>query len=65
MGAACAGRLPYEHVAFPDAIPPRLAEPPGSTPSMTAAGFAVFVFAAFLIPVPLLAWLDRPRRGRD
>jgi hypothetical protein len=34
---------------------------------MTSTGFAVFAFLAFLIPVPLLAWLDRaPRRsGRE
>lgn len=33
---------------------------------MTAQTFAVFCFAAFVIPVPLLAWLDRPRvKGRD
>jgi hypothetical protein len=29
---------------------------------MSATGFAVFAFAAFLIPVPLLAWLDRAPR---
>ena len=28
---------------------------------MTAQTFAIFCFVAFLIPVPLLAWLDRPR----
>jgi hypothetical protein len=28
---------------------------------MTHAGLAIFVFLAFLVPVPLLAWLDRPR----
>ena len=28
---------------------------------MTAAGLAIFVFLAFLVPVPILAWLDRPR----
>jgi hypothetical protein len=33
---------------------------------MTEAGFAVFVLAAFVLPIPLLAWLDaKPReRGR-
>lgn len=31
---------------------------------MTSTGFAVFACLAFLVPVPLLAWLDRaPRRG--
>jgi len=28
---------------------------------MTVQTFAIFCFLAFLIPVPLLAWLDRPR----
>jgi hypothetical protein len=28
---------------------------------MTSAGLAVFVFLAFLVPVPLLHWLDAPR----
>jgi len=31
---------------------------------MTETGLAIFVLAAFVIPVPLLTWLDRkPRRG--
>jgi len=29
---------------------------------MATAGLAGFVRLAFLIPVPLLTWLDRPRR---
>jgi len=29
---------------------------------MTSSGLAIFVFFAFLVPVPLLTWLDRPRR---
>jgi len=30
---------------------------------MTETGLAVFVLAAFVFPVPLLAWLDaKPRR---
>lgn len=29
---------------------------------MTSAGLAVFVFFAFLLPVPLIHWLDRPRQ---
>jgi hypothetical protein len=29
---------------------------------MTPVGLAVFVVLAFLVPVPILAWLDRPRR---
>jgi hypothetical protein len=28
---------------------------------MTARTFAIICFVAFLIPIPLLAWLDRPR----
>lgn len=31
---------------------------------MTTVGLAVFVFVAFLVPVPLIHWLDSPRRGR-
>jgi hypothetical protein len=27
---------------------------------MTEAGLAVFVLVGFLLPVPILAWLDRP-----
>lgn len=30
--------------------------------SMSETGLALFVLAAFVVPVPLLAWLDR-RRG--
>lgn len=29
---------------------------------MSAIGFALFVVAAFAVPVPILVWLDRPRR---
>ena len=29
---------------------------------MTVTGLAIFVFFAFLVPVPLIHWLDRPRR---
>ncbi len=29
---------------------------------MSNAGLAVFVLVGFLLPVPLLAWLDRPRK---
>ena len=32
--------------------------------SVTVTGLAVFVILAFLLPVPVLAWLDRPSRGR-
>jgi hypothetical protein len=32
---------------------------------MTVAGLAIFVFVAFLVPVPLLDWLDRPARSAD
>jgi len=28
---------------------------------MTPAGFAIFCLVGFLLPVPILAWLDRPR----
>jgi hypothetical protein len=28
---------------------------------MSSSGLALFVLLAFLLPVPLLAWLDRPR----
>lgn len=30
---------------------------------MTPSGFAVFALVGFLLPVPILAWLDRPRKG--
>ena len=32
---------------------------------MTAVGFGLFCFIGFLVPVPLLAWLDRPLRRRS
>jgi len=35
--------------------------------AMTEAGLAVFVVVGFLLPVPILTWLDRPvnrPRGR-
>jgi hypothetical protein len=28
---------------------------------VTTAALAIIVFLAFLLPVPLLAWLERPR----
>jgi hypothetical protein len=28
---------------------------------MSSSGLALFVLLAFVLPVPLLAWLDRPR----
>ena len=31
---------------------------------MTEAGLAVFVLAAILIPVPILAWLDKKPRAK-
>jgi hypothetical protein len=31
---------------------------------MTATGIAVLVLIGFVIPVPFLVWLDRPRRKR-
>jgi hypothetical protein len=30
---------------------------------MSETGFGLFCLLGFLIPVPLLAWLDRPRRS--
>ena len=30
---------------------------------MTTTAFAILVLLLFLLPVPLLAWLDRPKRG--
>lgn len=29
---------------------------------MSATMFAIVCLASFLVPVPILAWLDRPRR---
>ncbi len=29
---------------------------------MSPQAFAIYCFLGFLVPVPLLAWLDRPRR---
>ena len=31
---------------------------------MSSTGIALFVFLGFALPIPLLAWLDRPRRAR-
>ena len=31
---------------------------------MSSTGIALFVFFAFALPIPLLAWLDRPRKDR-
>jgi hypothetical protein len=31
---------------------------------MTPVGFAVFALVGFLLPVPILAWFDRPKRNR-
>ncbi len=31
---------------------------------MTPIGFAIFCLFGFLAPVPLLAWLDRPKKAR-
>jgi hypothetical protein len=30
---------------------------------MTSTGLAIFVFLAFLLPVPIIHFLDAPRRG--
>jgi hypothetical protein len=32
---------------------------------MTPVGFGLFCLIGFLLPVPFLAWLDRPRRRKD
>jgi hypothetical protein len=32
---------------------------------MSPNGLAIFVFFAFLLPVPLLTWLDKPRQGKE
>jgi hypothetical protein len=29
---------------------------------MTSTAFAVFCLLSFIVPIPILAWLDRPRR---
>jgi hypothetical protein len=29
---------------------------------MTSTGLAILTFLSFLVPVPILAWLDRPPR---
>ncbi len=31
---------------------------------MTNAMFAVMVLVSFVAPVPLIAWLDRPKKSR-
>jgi len=31
---------------------------------MTPHGFAIFCLVGFLLPVPILAWLDRSKRAR-
>jgi hypothetical protein len=31
---------------------------------MNGAAFAILTLASFLVPVPLIAWLDRPRRTK-
>jgi hypothetical protein len=32
---------------------------------MNTTGLAIFVFLAFLVPVPLIHWLDLPGRPAD
>jgi hypothetical protein len=32
---------------------------------MSAIGFGLFCLLGFLLPVPLLAWLDRSRSRKD
>jgi len=36
----------------------------GKDSVVSTSGLAVFVVVAFLLPVPILSWLDRSRRGR-
>jgi hypothetical protein len=31
---------------------------------MSASGFGLICLLSFLLPVPLIAWLDRPRKPR-
>jgi hypothetical protein len=31
---------------------------------MSNTGFAILTFCSFLLPVPILAWLDRPKKAR-
>jgi hypothetical protein len=33
--------------------------------AMTEAGLAIFVIVGFLLPVPIIAWLDRPIRRQQ
>ena len=35
------------------------------TSAMTTTGMAIFAFVLFLIPVPIIHWLDSPGRGSD
>jgi hypothetical protein len=30
---------------------------------MSVTGFAIFVLVGFVVPIPILVWLDRPRKG--
>ena len=32
---------------------------------MTSIGFGLFCFLGFLVPVPILTWLDRARRRNN
>jgi len=32
---------------------------------VSSFGFGLFCLLGFVLPVPLLAWLDRPRRRKD
>jgi hypothetical protein len=32
---------------------------------MSPQGFGLFCLIGFLLPVPLLAWLDRPPKNRE
>jgi hypothetical protein len=31
---------------------------------MTPIGFGILCLLSFVVPVPILAWLDRPKGGR-
>jgi hypothetical protein len=32
---------------------------------MTSTAFGILVLVSFIIPIPLLSWLDRPRKERQ
>jgi hypothetical protein len=34
-------------------------------PPMSSTAFGILVLVSFVLPVPLLAWLDRPRKAKQ